>query len=202
MLVENDNFTAICHVNKIVYSFHPSVHFTPKAGHRLHNKIVPLLYKHMHNDPNAVIGYAVLKWCSDTCEIHAECYTNVDARKYLVEGQPYSLDAMLTDIKYTHTGNMREYSIREVSLIPHELIPEHEEIIFKFSKDVKVRPTAEIKFDFGCDGRDSHYYISYTCPKCKRIIYKSDKKCKDCDTVFDWSKKAYIEYTRHIEWRE
>ena len=66
MLVEINNFRAVCHGNKIKYSSHPTMHFTPKAGQSNHNCRVPLLYNHDHNDVNTVIGYAILKWCPDT----------------------------------------------------------------------------------------------------------------------------------------
>ncbi len=201
MIVEIDNFRAICHGNKIEYSSHPSMHFTPKAGQAMHNRKVPILMNHEHANTNACIGYAILKWCSDTCEIYADCYLNDNAKKQISQKKKYALDVWMNCIKHTHAGNICNFIIREVSLIDSNSIPEHEEIIFKFLKGTKIRPNAEIKWDFGTDGRDSGYYIEYTCPNCKKRIFQSDYKCKGCNMPIDWSKKAYIEYTRHIEWR-
>lgn len=68
----------------------------------------------------------------------------------------------------------------------------------------KKRPNAKIDFDFGNDGRDSKYYIQYTCPTCGRIIwygYRSETACDQCGTFYDWGEKEpSIEITRTIDW--
>lgn len=134
MLVETNKFRAICHSNKIIYKANPK-NFTPKAGQCLHGRKVPLLYNHEHNALDAVIGFAELRWCPDDCKIDAVCELNDNAKKYLIEGQSYSLDVCMTNLKFTHIGNLCNYIIREVSIVYHESLPEHEEIIFKFSED-------------------------------------------------------------------
>ena len=128
MLVETNNFRAICHGNKIRYLNHPSINFTPKAGQCLHGRKVPLIYNH---DSNAVIGFAELRWCPDDYKIDAVCELNNNAKMYLIEGQSYSLDIYMTNLKYTHAGNIRNYIIREVSIVLHYELPEHDKIIFK-----------------------------------------------------------------------
>ena len=135
MLVESNNFRAICHCNKIKYLSHPDFNFTPRAGKNQHGRKVPILYNHNHNDPNAVIGIAELRWCSDDCKVDAICELNDNAKKYLIEGQSYSLDALLTNLKTTYTCDIKDYIIREVSIVPHDSLTQHEEIIFKFSED-------------------------------------------------------------------
>lgn len=64
----------------------------------------------------------------------------------------------------------------------------------------KIRPKATAEFSYGNDGRDSHYYIRYECPNCKTSFYVEDKSCKECGTLFDWSKKATIETIKRIKW--
>lgn len=64
----------------------------------------------------------------------------------------------------------------------------------------KVRPDAKVIYDYGCDGRDGHYDIDYSCPKCKKNILKKDIACQECGTFFDWSKKATIKIIPIIEW--
>ena len=200
MIVETNNFRAMCHSNNIVYLSNLK-RFTPKAGQCLHGHKVPLLYGHNHNDLNAMIGIAELRWCPDDCKIDAICKLDDNAKNYLIGGQTYSLDVLMTDLKTTSAGNIQNYIIREVSIVPHESLPEHEEIIFKFLEGPVLKPNAEIKWSEGNDGRDAHYYISYSCPVCKEHLYVDDCKCNKCNTRIDWSKKAYIEYTRYIEWR-
>lgn len=131
MIVETNNFRTMCHSNNIIYLANPK-HFTPKAGQCLHGRKVPILYNHNHNDPNAMIGIAELRWCSDDHKIDAVCKLDDNAKKYLTGGQSYSLDVLMTNLKMTSAGNVQNYIIREVSIVPHNLLPEHEEIIFKW----------------------------------------------------------------------
>lgn len=136
MIVKTNKFRAICHSNKIIYTANPK-RFTPKAGQCLHGRKVPLLYNHKHNAIDALIGFAELRWCPDDCKIDAICELNDNAKKYLIEGQSYSLDACMTNLKFTHIGNICNYIIREVSIVPHESLPEHEEIIFSIERKVE-----------------------------------------------------------------
>ena len=67
----------------------------------------------------------------------------------------------------------------------------------------KIRPDAEIKYDFGCDGRDGHYYIRYSCPVCHSEIrwYKSENACDKCGTFYDWGTyEPSIKITRTVKW--
>lgn len=64
----------------------------------------------------------------------------------------------------------------------------------------KVRPHATVEFSNGIDGRDSFYYVHYTCPTCGKSIRENDIACDVCGTFFDWSKKAKIELVRTIVW--
>lgn len=129
MIVETNNFRAICHGNKIRYLSHPTMSFTPKAGQCLHGRKVPLLYNH-EQDINSIIGITELRWCPDDCKIDAVCELNDNAKKYLIAGVSYSLDVSMTNLKMTSAGNIQNYIIREVSIVPHDILPQHEEIIF------------------------------------------------------------------------
>lgn len=66
-----------------------------------------------------------------------------------------------------------------------------------------MRPNATIEWDCGNDGRDGHYYISYTCPHCTNRLWEEDHfdVCPICTARLDWSKKARIKVTQTIEWR-
>jgi len=64
----------------------------------------------------------------------------------------------------------------------------------------KIRPNAILNQSWGTDGRDSYYYISYTCPKCNKHIKEYDIACTECGTFFDWTSEARIDYTPHIKW--
>ena len=143
MIVETNKFRAICHSNNIIYLGNPR-RCTPKAGQCLHGRKVPILYNHNHNDANAVIGIAELRWCSDDCKIDAICELNDNAKKYLIGDQLYSLDVLMTNLKITSAGNIQNYIIREVSIVPHNSLPEHEGIIFKFLKEPADKPNSEI----------------------------------------------------------
>lgn len=68
------------------------------------------------------------------------------------------------------------------------------------TKVEKIRPDAEVRYDYGNDGRDGRYYISYCCPKCGRLLFKGDIACDRCGTFFDWSKTASIEIIRKVMW--
>ena len=61
----------------------------------------------------------------------------------------------------------------------------------------KIRPNAKAEFTNGNDGRDSHYYIQYSCPNCHKRICKDEMACDNCGTFFDWSKYArlHVEYS-------
>lgn len=137
MIVKTNKFRAICHSNKIIYTANPR-RFTPKAGQCLHGRKVPLLYNHKYDEPNAVIGVAELRWCPDDCKIDAVCELNVNAKKYLIEGESYSLDVLITNLRTTHIGNICNYIIREVSIVPHEILQQHEEIIFSKERGGKA----------------------------------------------------------------
>lgn len=63
-----------------------------------------------------------------------------------------------------------------------------------------IRPDAKIELDYGVDGRDCHYYISFKCPECNKSIREKDIACTKCGTFFDWSKKATIKVIRIVEW--
>ena len=140
MIVETNNFRAVCHDNNIVYLSDLN-HYTPKAGQCLHKRKVPILYNHNNN---YMIGIAELRWCPDDCKIDAVCELNDNAKKCLLGGQSYSLDVLMTNLKMTSAGNIQNYIIREVSIVPHVLLPEHEEIIFKFLENPALRPITEI----------------------------------------------------------
>ena len=197
MIVETNNFRAMCHSNNIVYKANPK-RFTPKAGQCLHDRKVPILYNH---NMNYMIGIAELRWCSDDHKIDAVCKLDDNAKKYLTGGQLYSLDVLMTNLKMTSARNVQNYIIREVSIVPHDLLAEHEEIIFKFLEGPMLMPNAEIKHSDGTDGRDAYNYISYSCPTCGEELDEDDCKCDKCNTRIDWSRKAHIEYTMNIEWR-
>lgn len=64
----------------------------------------------------------------------------------------------------------------------------------------KIRPEATVKFNYGTDGRDCYYYISYKCPNCNKCIKEKDIACTECGTFFDWSKQARIEVVRTVVW--
>lgn len=67
----------------------------------------------------------------------------------------------------------------------------------------KIRPKAEVRLDFGNDGRDEHYYIKYSCPTCGQIIlgYRSETACDRCGTFYDWGvREPKIKVTRMVEW--
>ena len=64
----------------------------------------------------------------------------------------------------------------------------------------KLRPIAYLAYSSGNDGRDDHYYISYTCPKCDSVLMENDMACDKCGTFLDWSKKATIKIKREIVW--
>lgn len=64
----------------------------------------------------------------------------------------------------------------------------------------KIRPDASAEFTYGIDGRDSHFFISFKCPKCGKSIREKDIACTECGTFFDWSKKARIKIVRTVEW--
>ena len=67
----------------------------------------------------------------------------------------------------------------------------------------KVRPLAEVYLNHGNDGRDSHYDIAYSCPKCRRRIsfYKSETVCDQCGTFYDWgTHEPEIEIIRIVRW--
>lgn len=65
----------------------------------------------------------------------------------------------------------------------------------------KIKPNARMMWTNGNDGRDGHYYICYTCPKCNKPIDEGDIACDECGTFFDWTERAHIKYTQVIEWR-
>ena len=65
----------------------------------------------------------------------------------------------------------------------------------------KFKPKASISFSEGNDGRDSHYYIIYQCPKCNKTIYefKGETACDNCGTFFDWGfREPYIKMKPEI----
>lgn len=68
----------------------------------------------------------------------------------------------------------------------------------------KKRPSATIRYDYGCDGRDGRYYIEYSCPTCGRLIgssYKISNACDRCGTFYDWGQcEPRIEITRSVKW--
>lgn len=64
----------------------------------------------------------------------------------------------------------------------------------------KVRPSAEVCYSSGIDGRESKWYIDYSCPNCKQYIRKGDIACDRCGTFFDWSKTAHIRMNPEIVW--
>lgn len=67
----------------------------------------------------------------------------------------------------------------------------------------KIRPTAEVRLDFGMDGRDQHYYIHYSCPVCGQNIwgYRSKTACDRCGTFYDWgNREPRIVVSRSVEW--
>ena len=71
----------------------------------------------------------------------------------------------------------------------------------EYTTPKKVRPKAEATYSFGTDGRDEHYYISYSCPTCNRLIRENEIACDRCGTFFDWSKKAHLIVHYDVEWR-
>lgn len=67
----------------------------------------------------------------------------------------------------------------------------------------KIRPKAEVRLDFGIDGRDQHYYIQYSCPVCGQNIwgYRSKTACDRCGTFYDWgNREPKIVVSRSVEW--
>ena len=67
----------------------------------------------------------------------------------------------------------------------------------------KIRPEADVRLDYGMDGRDLHYYIKYSCPTCGQIIlgYRSETACDRCGTFYDWGvREPKIKVTRTVEW--
>ena len=67
----------------------------------------------------------------------------------------------------------------------------------------KNRPKAEVRYDYGCDGRDSRYYIAYFCPTCGKGIsgYKNSNACDRCGTFYDWGRtEPSIKVARTVDW--
>ena len=64
----------------------------------------------------------------------------------------------------------------------------------------KIRPNASVAYSYGNDGRDDHYYVSYSCPKCGKRLVNYEIACDECGTFFDWTHTAHIEIRREIVW--
>ena len=64
----------------------------------------------------------------------------------------------------------------------------------------KVRPLAEARYSSGIDGRESKWYIDYSCPNCGKKIVTDDIACDRCGTFFDWRKAAHIRMNPDIVW--
>ena len=65
---------------------------------------------------------------------------------------------------------------------------------------VKVKPIADALYSYGNDGRDAHYYVQYSCPKCKKKISYKDIACDRCGTFFKWNQRARITMLPYIVW--
>lgn len=65
----------------------------------------------------------------------------------------------------------------------------------------KVRPFASVGYSYGNDGRDDHYYVKYSCPKCFKNLQEGVIACDECGTFFDWKQEAHIEVRREIVWK-
>lgn len=77
----------------------------------------------------------------------------------------------------------------------------------------RVRPDACVGWSEGNDGRDSHETIELRCPNCKKLFavvgtrykdirtaYNLAEYCRECGTIFDWTKAPRIKTTVQIEW--
>lgn len=64
----------------------------------------------------------------------------------------------------------------------------------------KIRPNAKAEWTDGNDGRDGHYYVEYSCPKCHRRIFTDEMACDNCGTFFDWSKHARLQVEYSAVW--
>lgn len=64
----------------------------------------------------------------------------------------------------------------------------------------KVKPSAKVRYSSGIDGRESKWYIDYSCSNCGKQILEGDIACDRCGTFFDWSKKARIRMNPDIVW--
>lgn len=65
----------------------------------------------------------------------------------------------------------------------------------------KIKPKAQIVWNDGNDGRDAHYDIKYTCPKCGKWLREGVVGCDECGTFFDWTETAHIKMTPTIVWK-
>ena len=92
-----------------------------------------------------------------------------------------------------------DYSVKDLDEIINA-INNSTPFICENTSPTKIRPCAERRYSSGNDGRDEHYYIRYSCPKCSKIIGEGDIACEKCGTFFDWSKKAYIETKQFVRW--
>lgn len=64
----------------------------------------------------------------------------------------------------------------------------------------KIPVMAKAVWDDGIDGRDAHYDVQYSCPKCGKIIGYRDIACDECGTFFKWNGRARIEMKPTIVW--
>lgn len=99
---------------------------------------VPLVWNHQHNDPNNVLGKALLENREDG--VYAYCSFNdteqgSNARKLVLHGDVASLSICANQLKQ-HNGNVSHGMIREVSLVLAGANPEaHIEAVMRHSDD-------------------------------------------------------------------
>lgn len=128
--VEGNTFESVFHMNKHRYSNGMPIVSTPKAGQAQDGKMVPLLYNHEHNNPSSVLGYAEIEFDEPTHSLVGLCRLNDAARVLLDTDELYSLDTHLTNLKYSSSGNLCNFVVREVSLVRHDALPDHPAIRF------------------------------------------------------------------------
>lgn len=85
-------------------------------------KKVPLVWQHMHNDPDMVLGHAILRKKGKNGDMWADCYFNNNEKaqlaKELVQHKDIgSLSIYAGGLKHQGKGNVVHGDIREVSLV-------------------------------------------------------------------------------------
>lgn len=104
------NLKVVCHKNNYSYSTGNPRKTTPRCFAKDHDRLVPLIYKHDHLDPNKILGGVILCYHKTEILCHIWCVNEAAFTKEILDElkDGFVFDIWATNLKLSKAGNYKK----------------------------------------------------------------------------------------------